>query len=151
MDSKDLSRNDEELLNQLKIKSRFEMIKSKIILQKILNNLTKPKSMEIIKYNKSIQQKLELNIIDFKECCEKYSSIEIEIIPVENKYGPFININENEEKYYHIYFNNNKNEIKRTNINKVDKVSKIKIIINYHIKSFKDLFFPIKKNELIFF
>ena len=48
---------------------------------------------------------------DFKKFCE----IEIEIIPTENEYyrkAPIINFNiKEEESYYHIYYNNNKNEI----------------------------------------
>ena len=43
--------------------------------------------------------------------------------------------------YYHIYFNDNKEEVKnKYEINKKDKVKKIKIIIDYQVKSFKDLF-----------
>ena len=34
-----------------------------------------------------------------------------------NEYGNFININEEDEKYYHIYFNDNKEEIKINQIN----------------------------------
>ena len=44
--------------------------------------------------------------------------------PVNNKYGKFISMNEN-ELYYHIYFNDNKQEIKnKYEINKKDKVKK---------------------------
>ena len=43
--------------------------------------------------------------------------------------------------YYHIYFNDNKEEIKnKYEINKEDKVTKIKIIIDYQVKSLKELF-----------
>ena len=56
-------------------------------------------------------------------------------------YGNFININNKEdEKYYHIYFDEDKEEIKRTYLNKNDKVSIINIIIDYPIKSFSELF-----------
>ena len=47
-----------------------------------------------------------------KNYSEKYSSTEIEIKPVNKKYGKFIN-NEKKEEYYHIYFNNNKEEMKQ--------------------------------------
>ena len=58
--------------------------------------------------------RINISIKDYKKCSELiYSSIEIEIKPVKNKYGKFINIDEGNEKYYHIYFNNNKEEIKR--------------------------------------
>ena len=65
-----------------------------------------------------------------------YSSIEIEIKPVKNEYGKFIEMNEENKKYFHIYFNNNKEEIKRNYLNENDNVEKIKIIIDYQIKSF---------------
>ena len=53
----------------------------------------------------------------------------------------FINIDENDDLYYHIYFNDNNEEIKnKYEINEEDKVTKIKIIIDYQVKSFKDLF-----------
>ena len=42
----------------------------------------------------------------------------------------FINIkNEEEEKCFYIYFNNNKEEIRRTYLTEEDKISKINIII----------------------
>ena len=89
-------------------------IKSKFILQKILKNISKKKYLEINKYNKKIQKQLDLNINDYIEFSELNSSIEIEIIPVKNKTGKFINVPKNFEKYYHIYFNNNKEiEIKQ--------------------------------------
>ena len=61
---------------------------------------------------------------------------------MENKYGRFITIKKEDEKYYHIYFNENKEEeIKSTKLKKNEKVSKINIIIDYQIKSFYQLFY----------
>ena len=40
-----------------------------------------------------------------KEYSEIYSSIEIELIPIKNKKGKFININEDEKDYFHIILN----------------------------------------------
>ena len=108
---------------------------------KIYNNINKKKSLEIVKYNKKIQNRLNLNIKDYKEYCEIYSSIVIEVIPAKNIYSKFIKINENEKLYYHIYFNDNKEEIKnKYEIEEEDKVTKIKIIIDYLVKSFEKLF-----------
>ena len=46
------------------------------------------------------------------------------------KYGIFINIYDDYKLYFHIYFNNNKKEIKKKYfIMKKDKVKNIKIII----------------------
>ena len=46
--------------------------------------------------------------MEYKGYSEIYSSIEIEIKPAKNKYVDFMNIKKNNEIYYHIYFNNNK-------------------------------------------
>ena len=73
----------------------IDNIKSRYILSKIYNNITKKKKLEIIKYNKKIQNRLNLNIKDYKEYLETYSPIEVEIIPRKNKYGKFIRINQN--------------------------------------------------------
>ena len=67
--------------------------------------------------------------------------IEIEVTPAKNKYGKFINIKKEEESFYHIYFNDNKEEeIKRNFLNENDKVAKINIIIDNKVKSFDKLF-----------
>ena len=89
----------------------IENIKSRYILSKIYDNMTKKKKLQIVKYNKRIQNRLNLSIKDYKE----YREIEIEIIPIKDKYGKFINIKENDELYYHIYFNDNNEEIKNSN------------------------------------
>ena len=92
-----------------------------------------------MKYNKKIKKRINININNYKEYSETYSSIEIEIKPVSKKYGKFIN-NEKEEKYYHIYFNNNDEEIKRNYINEDEEIKIIRIKIDYQIKSFENLF-----------
>ena len=116
----------------------IDNIKSRYILSKIYNNMTKKKKLKIVKYNKKIQNRLNLSVNDYEEYCK----IEIEIIPIKDKYGKFINIKKNDKLYYHIYFNDNKEEIKnKYEIKEGDKVKKIKIIIDYQIKSFEKLFF----------
>ena len=118
-------------------------IKNNYILKKIFDNLHKKKALEIIKNNKGGQKRLNININDYKKYVEIYSPIEIEVIPypIELDYLKFINIEKKEMAYYHIYFNNSKKEIKREYTNKDDKVKKIKIIIDYPVKSFENLFF----------
>ena len=74
--------------------------------------MTKKIKFQIVKYNKRIQNRLNLDINDYKEYSETFTPIEIEIIPCKMKYGQFINIKEKEKSYYHIYFNNNREEIK---------------------------------------
>ena len=66
--------------------------------------------------------------------------IELDVYPKENKYGMFINISEKNESCYKIYFGDNKEEVKRKYLTKKDNVKKIKIIINYKIKSLSKLF-----------
>ena len=67
----------------------LESLKSDYFLQKLYDNMPKKKKLVIVKYNKRIQNRLNLSTKDYKECCE----IEIEIIPKKGKYGKFININ----------------------------------------------------------
>jgi len=75
----------------------------------------------MIKYNKNIMKRINIIIDNYKEYCEKYSSIKIEIKPVNNKYSKFININSEDEKYYHIYFNNEKRKQKEIILMKMKK------------------------------
>ena len=78
----------------------LKYIKCKYILKQITDYLKKNKLLKIIDYNKLIQNKLDLGIIDYKKY---YEQIEIELIPI-NKYdiNYFININEEYKTYYHI-------------------------------------------------
>jgi len=121
--------------------NKYNEIKSKYILKQIFDNVTKNKYFNIIKYNKNIQQKLEIGLNDYKESCILYSSIIINLIPKKNLYGKFINIiNKADKKYYHIYFNNKKNEKRKYHIKQTDKINKIKITIDYQITSLAHLF-----------
>ena len=140
MDSNTVQNHSKEEINKTQLKNQIDNLKSKYILQKIFDNLPKKKSFEIIKYNKKIQKRVNIDINDYKVFREKYSEIIIEIIPGNNKYGKFINIKDKEELYYHIYFNNNKQEIKRNYITENDNVTKIDTMIDYQVKSFEKLF-----------
>ena len=68
----------------------IESLKSNYFLQKLYDNMTKKKKLEIVKYNKRIQNRINLDIKDYKGYSEAFSSIEIEIIPKKDKYGEFI-------------------------------------------------------------
>ena len=121
--------------------SILQNIKSNYFLERTYNNILKKKSLEIVKYNKKIQNRINLSIIDYKEYSEKFTQIEIEIIPCYYIYGRFINIEENQKLFYHIFFNDNKEEIEnKYSINEEDKVRKIRIVIDYQVKSFENLF-----------
>ena len=141
MNCYDFSNDIKEYKKKSSSNCDLENIKSKYIITKIFDNLQKKKFLKIIKYNKQIKNRLNLSDNDYKEFSKLFSSIEIELIPIENKYYKFINIlHEEEERYYHIYFNDSKEEIKRHYLIKNDKVTKIKILINYQVKSFSELF-----------
>ena len=87
----------------------LEKLKSDYFLQKLYDNIPKKKKLEIVKCNKKLQNRINLNVKDYKEYSETFTPIEIEIIPTNyNLYRIFININENDKLYYHIHFNNNK-------------------------------------------
>ena len=138
--SKEKRRNKRKKSNKF---DKFYKIKADYFLQKVFDNLKKKISLNIVKYNKNIKNRIKMDIKDYKEYSEKYSSIEMEIKPVKNKYGEFINIKEENEIYYHIYFNNNKEEVKgeyKNFIREDDKIKTIIIKIDYQITSFEYLF-----------
>ena len=139
-------------LDDIKQEGNFDFIKSKYILKKIFGYLHKKKLLKIANQNKKLQNRIEININDYIENSQTYTTIEIEIKPKKYKYGKFINIiNKEEESYFHIYFNNNKNEVKKYNINKSDKVKRIEVKIDYQVKSFCELFNKCECIESIFF
>ena len=140
MESSNLISKEKEEKNEINSVAKWENIKSKFILKKIFNNLNKKNLLKIIKYNKNIKKRLDININEYKEYSEKFSSIEIEIKPLNNKFGKFININHQNKNYFHIYFNNNMKEIERNYINKDEEIKIIKVIIGYQIESFEGLF-----------
>lgn len=122
---------------EIKCIINWENIKNKNNLKKIFQLLPQKNILKIIKCNKKIKENLNITINDYK----KYSEIEIEIILTRNKNVRFINIpNKEEEKYYHIFFNDNKEEIKRTYTTEEDEAKKIKVIIDYGVQSFSKLF-----------
>ena len=138
-----------EKLNLIKPKNQFINIKSDYILKRLFGIMPTRITLKIIKCNINMQKRLNININNYKDFFKKFSTIELEIIPIKYKYGPFIKIKEEDKKYFHIYFNDNKKEMKKTELNKKQKVSKINIIIDYKIKSFEKLFSDCKCIESI--
>ena len=95
--------------------NKLKNVKSHYIILKFFGYMSERKYLETIRYNKSIQKRINININHYKSYSEEYSSIELDIIPMKDKCGKFININEEDKKYFHIYFNDNKKkEIERT-------------------------------------
>ena len=131
----------------------FSKIKSKYIMNKILAVIQKEKKLKLIKYSKHIQKKIGLSSLDYKNFAE---TIKLEIQLTEKSYGKFINIKEEDKRYYHIYFGEikksegkkyisyNEKESERDYIAEKEKVDAIKIKIDCKIKSFMKLFHDIK-------
>ena len=105
--TKEKEQEQSKLINSDNI---LQNLKSDYFIQKFFDYIQKRRTLKTIRYNKSIQKRINLNINHYKEYSEKYSSIEIEIKPMEKEYGRFINIKEEDEEYYHIYYNDNKKE-----------------------------------------
>ena len=64
-------------------------IKNKYIMKQIFNNLQQKQLLEIIRYSKELQNKLNKSIYDYKLY---HFKIEIELTLIENKEGKFINM-----------------------------------------------------------
>ena len=141
MDATNKSKNKEESLKKINNIYDWRKIRNKYVLQQLFEHLNQRIFLKIIKYNKKLQKNLNIGHKEYKKYCE----IEIEIIPTEDKYNrlfPFINFNNKEEEsYYHIYYDDNKNQKKGKNRNYIGyNIKKIKIIIDYQVKSFCKLF-----------
>ena len=107
MDFKDIIKIKQiENLNQIKSKNKLINMKSCYIMKKIFHNIQKRISLELVKYNINIQKRLNININNYKEFSELYSSIKLEVTSIQKKYGSFIDIKKEDKKYFYIYYNN---------------------------------------------
>ena len=105
MNSRNISKKDQT--------QNFDNLKSDYFLRKLFDILKENKSLNIFKYNKKLQKRLNISIDNYKKYSQLYSSIEIELKLSDDKYGQFINISDKDKEYYHIYFDNSNEEIKR--------------------------------------
>ena len=112
-------------------------IRSKYILKSLFEYLPHIKMFKLINHNKTLQGLLKVNLIDYKK---EFLKIVIDIIPSENINGEIIAISKQYESYYHIYFNDSKIETKNKKITWFDKIKKIKIVLDYKIKSLIGIF-----------
>ena len=115
----------------------LKKVKSKYILQQIFDNLTRNKFLDLIRYNKVLKTFLNIRIDAYKK---EFAKIEIEIFPIEEEKGRFITIPDNYRNYFHIFFDDDEEETKKNYISQYDNISKIKIIIDYKVKSLSKLF-----------
>ena len=81
----------------MKSSSVLSNLKSDYFLRKLLDYLLRKKSLDIIKYNNNLKDRINININNYKEYSEIYSSIELEIKPNNKTYGEFINIDKENE------------------------------------------------------
>ena len=126
-----------------KKENKLVILKSDYFLRKLFNNIQIVTTLKLIRYNKNIQKRLNIDINAYKEYNEIKSPIELEIIPIKNEKGKYINIQKQDSSYFHIYFNDNKEEIKRhkrTYLKFGHNITKINIIIDYQVTSFSKLF-----------
>ena len=148
------SGNKSKKSKQVISKVSFEKVKSNYFLTKLFGIMKKHKSLNIVKYNKKLQKLLEFSINDYKENSRLYSSIIIELKLDDNKIkenDKFINISYEEKDYYHIYFDDSNEEIKRNYLKENEKVKTIKIRVGHQVKSFQELFKSCKCiNSIIF-
>ena len=142
MKSGNISKNKKEK----EIKSKFDLknkLKTGYFLERIFSYISRKKALKIMKISKYVQKFSNISINDYKEYSQLHSSIEIELIPEKNKSGEFIRIPDKDYKYYHIYFNDSKIERKgkqKGAFKESDNVKKIRILIDYEVTSFKNLF-----------
>ena len=125
-------------IDNFKITNILLNVKSNYILSRIFENLNPKKYLEIICYNKQLQNKLNKDINDYKHLFG-IIEIHIELISKLKEKNIFINPFK-EENYFHIYFDDSKEEVKRNYVTKDDKIKKIKVIIDSEIKSLFGLF-----------
>ena len=132
MEPKDTSSKVEEQGQSKLIDSNNKLrnLKSDYFIQKFFEYIPERISLEIIRYNKNIQKRINININHYKAYSEKYSSIELDILPTNGECGKFIN--KVYKNYFHIYFNDNKKkEIKNASLNINDNVLNPLILKNY--------------------
>ena len=143
-------------------KSILTKITSKFILKKVFAVLSQGSLLRILKYNKHYQELIGVKLQDFKAFSE---IIELEIIPVSNKLGKFINISSDNKDFYHIYYNDetkernvkcfndddDEDEEEEENEGEKEKIKKIRITIDTEINSFEKLFENCKYIESIYF
>ena len=140
MDIKSKIIDKEEALKNPKSKIGLDNIKSNYKLKQIFEYLPKRHCLRLIKCNKKIKNRLNINIKDYKNYCE--IKIDVEIVRNKKKHKIYFlkDLLKEEEPFYHIYFNNSKEETKRNYLTEDDDINKINIIIDYKITSFDNLF-----------
>ena len=124
--------------NKVIDKFLFQNIKSKYIFQQICSNLSEKRILEIIKYNKNIQIKINKNINNYKDLYLKFKSYNIKFIGVDttkNKSHLFDIIKKNEKllEYKILLKSNDIITLKAENnkLNLIDTNKNTNLLIDY--------------------
>ena len=140
-------------MNELKKSSNLSnsktYIKNKIILKQILSHLNEKNVLNLIKHNKALQNYLSIGIKDFKD----YNQVIIELTTIQEfEENYFFNYKyESDESAIHVYFNDDKEDKKTNHFNKKDKVTKIKMVLDWEFISLRELFLKIRGIQKIKF
>ena len=88
MQSKDTKSKvkEQEQAKTINSNNMLNNLKSDYFIRKLFEYMSKKKSLKTIKYNKNIKKRMDINIKDYKDYSEKYSSIELEIIPIKDEH-----------------------------------------------------------------
>ena len=117
-------------------------INCKYLVQNIFEKINPIRGLEIVRYNKAVQNELKISKKNYEKI---FKQIKIEIFPKDNlkfkdnEQNIFINFIGG-KNLYHIYFDDNHQEIDRNYLLKEDQVKKIKIVIEPEFNSLKGLF-----------
>ena len=113
-------------------------VKSPYNLESIFKYVNESFKLKLISHSKELQKKLNLSIKDYKN----YSEIDIELKLIDNIENgtDFVNPEFKYRNSLHIYFNDELKDQKRIFVKQNEKVSKIKIVIDYKVKTLEGLF-----------
>ena len=117
-------------------------VKSNYILTKLTQNLSRKTLLNMIRYNKQLQRKLNIELKDYEAYLQ--TEIELNFVQSYSNLEPINFINYvGDKNYYHIFYNDSEQEGK-----KEENIRKIRIIIDRYIKSFKKLFYRCEAKEI---
>jgi len=66
MESGNLISEEKKEKKQIKLDAKYENIKADYFLIKVFDNLEKKKTLNIVKYNKNIKERININVNDYK-------------------------------------------------------------------------------------
>ena len=118
------------IFNDMTVMSNLNNIRSICILKLIKIHLAEYKCLQLLRYNKQIQKRLNINLDTYKD----YLKIVIDIVPIADKnYKTFFR-HYIKNPFYHYYLNDRPDEVSNyTYYYHDDKVKKIRLVIDYNV------------------